>query len=39
MGRAAIWVAPSELRHRFDQGLDYLQKAQISSPPQVGPAR
>jgi len=39
MGRAAIWVAPSELRHRFDQGLDYLQNAQISSPPQVGPAR
>jgi membrane protein required for colicin V production len=23
-GRAAIWVAPSELRHRFYQGLDYL---------------
>jgi membrane protein required for colicin V production len=25
-GRAAIWVAPSELRHRFYQGLDYLRK-------------
>src|SRR6202167_5515533 len=24
-GRAAIWVAPSELRHRFYQGLDYLR--------------
>jgi hypothetical protein len=26
-GRAAIWVAPSELRHRFYQGLDYLRHA------------
>jgi membrane protein required for colicin V production len=25
-GRAAIWVAPSELRHRFYQGLDYLRQ-------------
>jgi membrane protein required for colicin V production len=25
-GRAAIWVAPSELRHRFYQGLDYLRR-------------
>ena len=24
-GRAAIWVAPSELRHRFYQGLDFLR--------------
>lgn len=24
-GRAAVWLAPSELRHRFYQGLDYLQ--------------
>jgi membrane protein required for colicin V production len=26
-GRAAIWVAPSELRHRFYQGLDYMRQA------------
>ena len=27
-GRAVIWVAPAELRQRFDQGLDYLRNAQ-----------
>ena len=26
-GRAAIWLAPSELRHRFYQGLDYMRQA------------
>ena len=26
-GRAAIWLAPSELRARFDQGLDLLHQA------------
>ncbi|MGA8540435.1 MAG: CvpA family protein [Terriglobales bacterium] len=25
-GRAAIWIAPSELRHRFYQGLDYMRQ-------------
>jgi membrane protein required for colicin V production len=25
-GRAAVWLAPSELRNRFYQGLDYLRK-------------
>jgi membrane protein required for colicin V production len=25
-GRAAVWLAPSELRSRFYQGLDYLRK-------------
>ena len=29
VGRAAIWVAPSELRAKFYQGLDYVRKAQI----------
>ena len=24
-GRAAVWVAPPELRHRFYQGLDYMR--------------
>ena len=27
VGRAAIWVAPSELRTRFYQGLDFLHRA------------
>jgi membrane protein required for colicin V production len=27
VGRAAIWVAPSELRARFYEGLDFLHKA------------
>jgi membrane protein required for colicin V production len=27
LGRAAIWVAPSELRARFYQGLDFLHRA------------
>jgi membrane protein required for colicin V production len=33
MGRAAIWLAPSELRARFYQGLDLLHQA----PPKAGP--
>ena len=28
VGRAAIWVAPAELRQRFYQGLDYLRRGQ-----------
>lgn len=32
-GRAAIWVAPPELRHRFYQGLDYLHQARSETPP------
>jgi membrane protein required for colicin V production len=27
VGRAAIWVAPSALRAKFDEGLDFLQRA------------
>ena len=34
VGRAMIWVAPSELRMQFYKGLDYLKKAQ--NPPQAG---
>ena len=30
-GRAAIWLAPSELRGRFYQGLDYMR--QVHAPP------
>jgi hypothetical protein len=25
-GRAAVWLAPSELRHRFYQGLDSMRQ-------------
>ena len=39
VGRAAVWIAPSDLRHRFDQGLDYLRKAPIPSPVQTNAAR
>jgi membrane protein required for colicin V production len=38
-GRAAVWLAPTDLRHRFDEGLDYLRKAQDTSPRPVVPAR
>jgi len=42
-GRAAIWLAPSELRHRFYQGLDYVRHAppasESSQPKPVEPAR
>ena len=42
-GRAAIWLAPSELRDRFYQGLDYLRHAQPavgeSKPQPAGPAK
>jgi len=36
VGRAAIWLAPSELRHRFDQGLELVHQAQqkVNSVPQ-----
>jgi membrane protein required for colicin V production len=32
VGRAAIWVAPSELRSQFYQGLDYLRRGQAVTP-------
>ena len=42
-GRAAIWLAPSELRHRFYQGLDYMRQAHSTSdaitPQLSGPSR
>lgn len=34
VGRAMIWVAPSELRMQFYKGLDYLRKSQ--NPPPTG---
>jgi hypothetical protein len=27
VGRAAMWLAPSELRAKFDDGLDFLHRA------------
>jgi membrane protein required for colicin V production len=36
VGRAAIWVAPSELRAQFYQGLDYLRRGQPAKPRQGG---
>jgi membrane protein required for colicin V production len=30
-GRAAIWLAPSELRHRFYQGLDYMRQVHAAA--------
>lgn len=41
VGRAAIWLAPSELRHRFDQGLDLLHQApqKISGSPAATPKK
>ncbi|MBZ5550367.1 MAG: CvpA family protein [Acidobacteriia bacterium] len=30
-GRAAVWLAPSELRNRFYQGLDYLRKVHAAA--------
>jgi len=32
VGRAAIWVAPSELRAQFYKGLDYVRQSQASHP-------
>jgi membrane protein required for colicin V production len=42
-GRAAIWVAPSELRRRFYQGLDYMRQAHSATdagrPQSSGPSK
>jgi membrane protein required for colicin V production len=41
-GRAAIWLAPSDLRHRFYQGLDYLRQRAATEklqPQSSGPAK
>jgi membrane protein required for colicin V production len=35
VGRAAIWVAPTELRQKFYQGLDYLRRSQMQEHPQA----
>ena len=38
VGRAAIWVAPSALRMRFEQGLDFLRHAKLPEPSPASPA-
>jgi membrane protein required for colicin V production len=42
-GRAAIWVAPPELRHRFYQGLDYMRQVHSATdktqPQSPGPSK
>ena len=42
-GRAAVWLAPSELRNRFYQGLDYMRQAHSPTdqlqPPSSGPSK
>ena len=35
LGRAAIWVAPSQLRARFYQGLDFLRHSHLPEPPSL----
>jgi membrane protein required for colicin V production len=35
LGRAAIWVAPAQLRARFYQGLDFLRHSHIPEPPSL----
>jgi uncharacterized membrane protein required for colicin V production len=42
-GRAAIWLAPPELRHRFYQGLDYMRQVHSATdtirPQSSGPSK
>jgi membrane protein required for colicin V production len=42
-GRAVIWLAPSELRHRFYQGLDYIRlersTTEKTQPPSSGQSK
>jgi membrane protein required for colicin V production len=38
-GRAAIWLAPTELRQRFDHGLEYLRKVEAPPSPPVAPTQ
>jgi membrane protein required for colicin V production len=37
VGRAAIWLAPSELRAKFYEGLDLVRHAHIPDPPALMP--
>ncbi len=37
VGRAAIWVAPSQLRAKFYEGLDMVRRAHVPVPPVLAP--
>lgn len=37
VGRAAIWVAPAQLRARFYEGLDMVRRAHMSAVPDLAP--
>jgi membrane protein required for colicin V production len=37
VGRAAIWVAPSQLRAKFYEGLDMVRRAHVPAPPELAP--
>ena len=37
VGRAAIWVAPSQLRAKFYEGLDMVRRAHVPAPPVLAP--
>jgi uncharacterized membrane protein required for colicin V production len=37
VGRAAIWVAPSQLRARFYEGLDMVRRAHMPAVPDLAP--
>ena len=37
VGRAAIWLAPSQLRAKFFEGLDLVRRAHIPDPPALMP--
>jgi membrane protein required for colicin V production len=39
VGRAAVWLAPSELRNRFYQGLDYMRHVQSATETTSRPTR
>jgi membrane protein required for colicin V production len=39
VGRAAVWLAPSELRNRFYQGLDYMRHVQSAAEGPSHPSR
>jgi membrane protein required for colicin V production len=37
VGRAAIWVAPAQLRAKFYEGLDMVRRARVAAPPVLAP--
>jgi membrane protein required for colicin V production len=37
VGRAAIWLAPSQLRAKFYEGLDMVRRQHVAAPPMLAP--